>query len=349
VNRIQTFRIVFFLIFFSFLQNTSAQDAQYSQYYAAPLYLNPAFTGSEMATRIGVNYRNQWPGMNAQFTTFSAYIDTYLPEYKTGIGFLAMNDKEGAANLQSTTLAALFSYEIRFGERAFFRPALQASYIRRDIGQFESLVFSNQFNPFDPFGDRLPMNPMIPGFGEPVNLLSLSSGGLYYSTNFWMGFSVHHMNEPNQSFVGEFSRLPRKFSLHTGYKIPLGYGGYRRDLTHAYKERFLVPTLNYKRQGPFEQLEIGSYMFMEPIVVGLWYRGLPLKPVNQQSNRDAIVLMMGVQLISGLNIGYSFDYTVSKIGIQSGGAHELSLSFILPSRNPGSPNIRETLLPCPRF
>jgi len=349
VNRIHKYTLVFYVLYFSIISQTLGQDAQYSQYYAAPLYLNPAFAGSEFATRIGANYRNQWPGMNAQFTTFSAYIDTYLPSYKTGVGFLVLNDVEGAANLKSTTLAGLFSYEIQVGERSFFRPALQASYIRRDIGQFETLVFSNQFNPFDPFGEKLPNNPNIPGFGEPINLLSISSGGLYYSSNFWFGFSIHHMNEPNQSFVREFSMLPRKYSIHTGYKIPLGYGGYRKDLTHTFKERYFVPTLNYKRQGPFEQLDLGSYLYMEPLVIGLWYRGLPFKPVEQQSNRDALVLMLGFQLPTGLNVGYSFDYTVSKLGIQSGGAHELSLSFILPTRNPGRPNIRETLLPCPRF
>jgi type IX secretion system PorP/SprF family membrane protein len=313
------------------------------------LYLNPAFAGSEHETRIGANYRNQWPGMKAQFTTFSAYIDTYLPRHNLGIGFLAINDLEGAASLKSNTIAGMVSYELRIGQSAYFRPGLQASYIRRDIGQFQNLIFSNQFNPNDPFGDRLPNNQNIPGFGEPVDMLSLTSGGLYYSSRFWMGFSVHHMNEPNQSFVRETSKLPRKFSFHTGYKIPLGYGGYRRDFSHAYKERFFVPTLNYKRQGPFEQLDLGSYLYMEPLVIGLWYRGLPFKPVNQVSNRDALVFMMGLQLPTGLNVGYSFDYTVSKLGIQSGGAHELSLSFVLPSRYAGGPNIRETLLPCPRF
>ncbi|MEJ0030308.1 MAG: type IX secretion system membrane protein PorP/SprF [Bacteroidota bacterium] len=47
----------------------SAQDAQFSQFYAAPLYLNPAFAGSTNQGRVGMNYRNQWPGIDANFTT----------------------------------------------------------------------------------------------------------------------------------------------------------------------------------------------------------------------------------------------------------------------------------------
>jgi hypothetical protein len=115
------------------------------------------------------------------------------------------------------------------------------------------------------------------------------------------------------------------------------------------KQRYLTPTINYKRQGPFEQLDLGAYFYVEPILFGVWYRGLPYKPVEGQSNREAIVMMVGVNLLSGLSVGYSFDYTVSQLGIQSGGAHELSLSWTIPSRNQGKPLGRDTILPCPKF
>ncbi|UJP65450.1 PorP/SprF family type IX secretion system membrane protein [Mongoliitalea daihaiensis] len=325
-----------------------AQDPQYSQYYAAPLYLNPAFTGSEFLPRVGVNYRNQWPGLNAQFTTFSAYFDTFLDDYNSGVGFLVMSDTEGAARLRSTTLAALYSYELQLGERAFFRPGFRASYIRREIGFFENLIFANNINPSEPFGDLIPGTD-IPGLGDPVNMLSLSAGGLFYTPNFWLGFSADHLNQPNQSFLDGVSRLPAKYSLHAGYRISLGTGGYRSDFTHTFKERYIVPTVNYKRQGPFEQLDVGAYLYAEPIVLGLWYRGLPYRPIENQSNRDAIVMMVGVNLPSGLNVGYSFDYTVSQLGIQSGGAHEISISVLLADRNRNKLRSRDTMLPCPKF
>ncbi len=38
-----------------------AQDAHFSQYYANPLYLNPAFAGSDICPRVTLNYRNQKP------------------------------------------------------------------------------------------------------------------------------------------------------------------------------------------------------------------------------------------------------------------------------------------------
>lgn len=325
-----------------------AQDPQYSQYYAAPLYLNPAFAGAELMGRVGFNYRNQWPSIEAQFTTFSAYYDTYLPEYNSGIGVHVMQDSEGASKLKSTSVSAMYSYELRLADKLYFRPGFQASYIRREIGFYENLVFANQIDPVDPTGPLLP-GAAIPGLGDPVGLFSLSAGGLLFTNNAWIGFSAHHLNQPNQSFVDGLSPLPRKLSLHAGYRISLGQGSMRRDFTHLSKQRYLTPTINYKRQGPFEQLDLGAYFYVEPILLGLWYRGLPYKPVETQSNRDAIVVMVGVNLLSGLSIGYSFDYTVSQLGIQSGGAHELSLSWTIPSLNQGKPLGQDTILPCPKF
>ncbi|MGY6522059.1 MAG: PorP/SprF family type IX secretion system membrane protein [Mongoliitalea sp.] len=347
--RSQIYRLFFIIAFGLSYFESSAQDPQYSQYYAAPLYLNPAFAGSELLPRVGFNYRNQWPGLNAQFTTFSAYIDTFLDDYNSGVGFLVMSDTEGAARLRSTTLAGLYSYELRLGERAYFRPGFRASYMRREIGFFENLIFANNINPNDPFGPLQPGGTDIDGLGDPVNMLSLSAGGLFFTENFWFGFSADHLNQPNQSFLDGVSRLPAKYSLHAGYRISLGTGGYRSDFTHTFKERYFVPTVNYKRQGPFEQLDVGAYVFAEPIVFGVWYRGLPYRPIENQSNRDAIVMMLGVNLPSGLNVGYSFDYTVSQLGIQSGGAHEISVSVLLADRNRTKLRSRDTMLPCPKF
>mgnify|MGYP006183419693 CR=1 FL=1 len=342
--------LVFFAASWIFPMSAAhAQDPQYSQYYAAPLYLNPAMAGGELTGRVGFNYRNQWPSIDAQFTTFSAYYDTYLPDYNSGIGIHVMQDTEGAAKLRSTTISALYSYELKLADNVYFRPGFQASYIRREIGFYENLVFANNINSADPFGDLINWPGDIPGLGDPVSMLSLSVGGLFFTENAWAGLSAHHVNQPNQSFIDGISPLPMKLSFHAGYRFSLGEGSMRSDFTHLRRQRYFTPTVNYKRQGPFEQLDLGAYIYVEPIVFGLWYRGLPFKPVENQSNRDAIVMMVGINLLSGLNIGYSFDYTVSQLGIQSGGAHELSLSWTLPNSYQGKPSRRDTILPCPKF
>src|SRR5680860_410615 len=87
-----------------------AQDVQYSQFYAAPMYLNPAFAGSTELTRIGMNYRKQWPGLNHSFDSYSAYIDHYMYNINSGIGLIINGDKESMAGLSTLEVGALYSY-----------------------------------------------------------------------------------------------------------------------------------------------------------------------------------------------------------------------------------------------
>jgi type IX secretion system PorP/SprF family membrane protein len=326
------------------------QDPQYSQYYAAPLFLNPAMAGVELNERIGFNYRVQWPRIDAKFTTYSAYYDAHLPEINSGIGFHFMQDKEtSSSELTSTTLSSIYSYELQLAKKVFFRTGFQASFMRKSLDFSSGQFFSNNINELNPFG--IPNTPTdLSDLEDPVNLFSLSVGGILIADNLWIGASVFHLNQPNQSFFQDVnSALPMKINFHAGYRFSLGEGGFRSDFTTLSRERYFIPSLNYKKQGPFEQLDLGAYLYLEPIVFGMWYRGLPFKSISRVSNRDALVMMVGVNLLSGVNLGYSFDYTVSKIGIKSGGAQELSLSWTLPSRYQGKPLGRDTVLPCPKF
>src|SRR3954471_14488121 len=85
-------------------QTVTAQDPQFSQFYAAPLYLNPAFAGSTGQARAGLNYRNQCPAIDANFTTMSAFFDYYIEDKKSGVGMIMTRDVEGLAGLRSLSL-----------------------------------------------------------------------------------------------------------------------------------------------------------------------------------------------------------------------------------------------------
>src|ERR1044071_7690959 len=90
------------LIFSALLtQWVFAQDPAFSQYYSAPLFLNPAFAGSTPSYRFISNYRNQWPGVGAGFKTAAFSFDMMLPELKSGVGLLFTSDQAGTASLKS--------------------------------------------------------------------------------------------------------------------------------------------------------------------------------------------------------------------------------------------------------
>jgi len=64
----------------------SSQDISFSQFYANPLYLNPAFSGSVGIPRIALQYRDQWSGFGNAFTTYSAAFDMPVKKLQGGIG-----------------------------------------------------------------------------------------------------------------------------------------------------------------------------------------------------------------------------------------------------------------------
>ena len=328
----------------------SAQDPQFSQFYAAPLYLNPAFAGSTNQGRVGMNYRNQWPGIDANFTTISAYADFYLEDYKSGVGMIINRDYVNLVGLQSIDVAFQYSYDLQITKKLSFRPGVQVALYNRSIN-FGRLTFGDQFNfntgqPTNPTGEQLRgSNKFFP---------DLSAGGVFYSPKAWFGFSAFHLTQPNQSISGENSPLPIKYSVHGGYKFLLRPGVIGSGVYSRKSERSVSPTFQYRHQGPFDQLDIGTYLTLEPIMFGVWYRGIPVKKVNGFTNNESLVMLVGLTILRGdskrqdiLNLGYSYDYTISKLGPGSGGSHEFSLVYTFPIRNPRKPPLDKMIIPCP--
>lgn len=330
----------------SFLSNNAqAQDPQFSQYYAAPLYLNPGLAGINQQGRAGINYRNQWPSINAGFETYSAFFDYNVDEYNSSVGLIATSDKEGINGLRSTYVGLQYAYQVRLNYKWTFRPAIQGSYTRRDIN-FDNLTFGDQF---DNNGLVRPVTLENFPAGVNINYFDLGLGGMVFNDRIWLGASVFNITEPDQSFfrTGE-SILPRRVSFHGGYKIDLPVGPFKRGKTDAGQERSLSPTFNFRKQGVYSQLDLGVYVTLEPLITGLWYRGIPIRQFNGFPNNEALIAMVGL-MHNSFTFGYSFDYTLSRLGIGSGGAHEVSIIYSFSWADPRKPprNVRELSCPIP--
>ena len=343
-------RIVFVVAVVIFFKGFAVfgQDVQYSQFYSAPLYLNPAFTGSTQFTRVGTNYRTQWPALEANFVTLSAYADHFIDDKNSGIGILIQTDKEGLAGLRSSSFSGLYAYQLPLSATYTLRVGVQAGYVIRDIN-FSALTFGDQFDANGFIG-----GPTAEQFdtGAQKNYFDLGSGVLLYSQSSWLGFSASHLTTPNQSLIGQESSLPMKFSVHVGHKFYLKSGVIGDGLYAEEQERSLAPTIQYKQQGKFSQLDIGLYYTFEPLILGAWYRGVPYKQFDEFTNNEAVVMLLGYSKRTKdniLNIGYSYDITISKLGASSGGAHEFSLSYAWFTGDPRKPPKHVRQIPCPNF
>lgn len=327
----------------------TAQDPQFSQFYAAPLYMNPAFAGSTQQGRVGMNYRNQWPAIDANFTTISAYADFFIEDKNSGIGALLTRDYIGIVGLQSISFSLQYAYQLQLTKGLSFRPGVQVGIYNRSIN-FGKLTFGDQFDPNT--GAIFRGTAEALNTGQSAFFPDISFGGLFFNKNAWLGVAAHHITQPNQSILGSKDILDMKVSVHGGWKFffrpgVLGTGLYARP-----RERSIAPVFQYRRQGQFSQADLGMYYTFEPLIIGTWYRGIPFKSVNGNANNESIVLLVGLTLKGEkdiLNIGYSYDYTISKLGPGSGGAHEFSLVYSWPIRNPRKPPKDKLIIPCPDF
>lgn len=308
-----------------------AQDIQYSQYYANPIYLNPAFTGSTGMTRVGVNFRNQWPALDQSFVAYTAYFDHYEERLNSGFGLIFHGAQESFTQTSINEIGLVYSYRLRLSESSYLQAGIQGSFVARDA-LFDRVILGTQLN--------IATGSITGAPGEAfdgdsqIRSADANAGLLYFGKKAWFGISAAHLLEPEISYLADKSnQLPIKYSMHGGYRINLAPGDINEYFNNTDQERSVALGFNYKKQGEFSQLDLGAEFFFEPLVLGFWYRGLPTK--YELPNNESLIFLLGVNLPSGLELGYSFDYAISKLGfLSSGGAHELSLRYVFSSKDP---------------
>lgn len=328
------------ILFFLTIVVTYAQDPEFSQYYAAPLYLNPAFSGTSTDHRFIANHRNQWPNITQGYVTYAFSYDYSLDHLNSGIGILATVDKAGTAGLRSTQINFQYAYKVQVSDKFVLSSGLNFGVGNRNI-DFNKLIFGDQLE-FDRDGNLPPSTDY--NNIQSSTYFDFGAGALIYSRMLWLGFSAAHLNRPNRSLIDEEAIIPIKTTVHGGIRIPLYNGLARRERSAA-----IMPSFVYKNQGMFDQLDIGTYFLYEPVVLGFWYRGIPVQQnVKDNISQDAVVVVLGFQM-ERVEVSYSYDLTISELGPIGGGAHELALIFRLAANPNTKTKKKEKLIPCPTF
>jgi len=335
-----TFRILYIIFCFAVVGTVKSQHFQFSQFYAAPTYLNPAFTGANVCSRFTINYRSQWTGVPGAFTSYQASADHSLRKYKSGIGIQLFNDRAGLGSLTTTKVSLLYAYEAKINKKIIARGGLSMGSVQRKV-DFSNLTMGDQIA-------RDNANTSVEGFAENrTSYFDVGTGVIVYSRNVWGGLAVSHLNKPNQSLLNGTAPLPRELRFHGGYKHIFETAEVQgKKFT---QENAVTFTMNYKHQNKFNQIDAGLYYSKGIFVIGVWYRGIPLyKPEKSYRNNDAIIVLAGVTM-DKLRIGYSYDFTISKLtNFSSKGAHEISMSYQFCNLKKTKKK-KNVLISCPKF
>jgi type IX secretion system PorP/SprF family membrane protein len=331
-------KILFILVSIAMVITAQAQDPQFSQYYMAPLYLNPGFTGITPQQRLAINHRIQWPNLPQAFATYSASYDIFVDELRSGFGILATTDQMGSAGWRTTTVGLNYSYKVKLNDKIVFSPGLYFGYginglDRSKLRLGDGLEY-----------DGISLDPGLQKLGNQ-QYFDFGSGFLFYSRTLWLGAAFAHMNSPNLSILNDVSRLDMKTTIHGGARLTLTSGPREQD-----RASYITPSFIFRKQGSITQLDFGLNYHVDPISVGVWYRGKPFETNYIGTvNQDALILTLGMYLKT-LTIGYSYDFSISKLSTTSGGAHEIAIvyEFVAKPINKGVKK-RNRLIPCPTF
>jgi type IX secretion system PorP/SprF family membrane protein len=317
----------------------NAQDPHFSQFFASPLTLNPAFTGKFNGTwRLAANHRDQWPSIPKAYVTSSASIDfpilkNFIPQDDVfGIGLSGVSDASANNILKLNYGSASMSYHKALDEDGYntIGAGFQATYssLSLDVSRltFGEMLTQNGFT------DISKRETLTNGNNQSyfdVNAGLLFSGSSNGINNYYLGVSMYHINRPTVSFIDKNWNLSGRITVHGGGSFPLN-----DQLT-------LHSSVIHQIQNKASETTIGAAIAANlnqdqekptSVYLGSWIR------LN-----DAIIPYVGLEF-GGLRIGASYDLNISslKAATSTRGGSEISLIYIKqPAENKG--------IPCPKF
>lgn len=324
------------ILLLSFL--VKGQDPHFSQFFASPQTLNPAFTGKfDGEMRLTANHRDQWPSIPKAYVTTSASADFNLLQNKIGegdvfgIGFSAVSDQSADAALKLNYGSVSVSYHKALDENGYntLGAGFQATY-SSTILDFSKLTFEDQLtqNGFTGITAENLNN------GNSRNYMDINAGILYSgsstgSNNYYLGASIYHINRPNLSFIDKVWNLSSRVTIHGGYSFPVSnvlsvnasiIQQIQNNASEILAGAAISANLNGDTDHP-SNLYFGSWIRM----------------------KDALIPYVGIE-VKGLRIGASYDINTSslKAATASRGGAEFSLIYIKKSS-------QIKAIPCPKF
>lgn len=314
-----------FLISIAFL--AKSQDVHFSEFWATPMFSNPALTGHFEGTyRFNGIIRNQWSSVSSEpFQTFGGGIDMNAPfnVKPFGVGLFITTDNAGLSALTSTEVQGMIAGRFKLGnlENIKLHLGAKGGIIQHSI-DYSKLNFGDQFNGIR--FDRNLISGDLTNGGASTLVLNFGAGSflerrINERQRIGIGYSLYNINQPDMNFTNSFeARIAMRHNIL-----------FLSSLRMLDKWDFM-PSAQLNLQGKQNELVFG----------GAFRYHLNTGPMNPQAVRlgawtragDAINIAVGLDL-NNLYIGGSYDINYSTLQPASGyrGAWEASVVYIIPT------------------
>jgi type IX secretion system PorP/SprF family membrane protein len=328
------------------VQTAYAQDVHFTQFNAAPLTINPAFTGGFNGQwRAAGIYRSQWRntgGFETYGLSFDAPIvtDLTLDDYLAA-GVQLYNDRAGELNLSNISALASVAYHKFLGSSSEPNMAIsvgfQGGYTQKSFdlskAYFQDEFFNGEFQQYTT-GENL--NNKVDYFTVNAGISFAHSVGRNFQ--YVLGLGANNLNQPAESFK-------RQRNAEAG--LGMRYTAQAGIIANLSDKLSLRPAVLYQSQSTATEIVAGNefhYVLGSPdfrnfttaVFLGGWWR-----------QGDAIMASAGVEF-KGVRLGISYDYNNSdlKAATDGFGGIEISLVYIAPDPLDFA---RRLIYPCSRF
>ncbi len=324
---------------------SSAQDFHYSQFYNAPLHLNPALTGIFRGDiRAMGNYKSQWTDVPVDYKTVTLAVDKKFMKVSSDDGFfsggVAFNyDRAGDSKLTWANLDLNLSYTKVFSPKVIVSVGGKAALIQRSFDQ-GNLRYNNQFD--EARGEYNPVlsseeafnteGHLFPDFGLGINvrLQPKQTDELIDRNNrrtkLDLGVALHHLFAPDQAFYDNIAvPLERRLSPYitgTVQVLPIVD---------------VVGAITYQNQGSFYDelvMMLGGKVWVKN-TLGKRISLMAGMGLRRDKIQDAYWPTFEVSY-NNLNVGLNYDFNTSQFDIatENKGGMELSVRYIISKVRP---------------
>jgi len=279
------------------------QDAQYTQYMYNMNILNPAYAGSNPGTiNASLLGRTQWVGIPGAPQTATLSVHSPITE-RMGLGLSILADKIGPINEQF--VFADYSYTLPVGsyDNLAFGVKAGVSLMSAELTDLLTIAGSSLGGGENDINFDTDINNARPNFGF---------GAFYYSDIYYVGISVPNLLktayfEKNGTVVTSISKKNHLFLT----------GGYVFDVNYDWK--FKPSFMAKATQGTPLSVDLSAnFLFDDAYEVGASYRW-----------GDSASLLMSARVTENLRVGYSYDFTTTKLNNFNSGSHEIIILFEL--------------------
>ena len=285
------------------------QDAMFSQYMFNGLAINPAYAGTRNVLSTTALFRKQWVRIPGSPTTETFTVDgPFSRKKKGGLGLNLINDKIGVTN--SLGIYGVYAYRVKIKRNKTLSFGLQAG-----VSQYRANFTSVSLT-------RDVANQYDAAYENNIKRWNANFGfGMYYYTKkFYAGLSIPH-------FIP--GKLISKIKSSSNYYETFISD---KDKAHQYAHAFLTAgyVIKIKKDIKLKPSVLVKYVYGAPIELDLnanvWFYDIVSAGLSFRT-ADAILVMFEVQANKQWRIGYSFDYSYTRLRKYNSGTHEIMLRY----------------------